>query len=91
MKIEFEDCCVEGDVIRVVAKFTAQLSEIEKVPENSYEKASIRAMIMDAIISKISDEYLKMHKLELINSVDLKQLVDGIQLKIVEGFSLHSR
>ena len=88
MKIEFSDCRVDGDVITAVGKFVARLSELESLVTSKYDDKSLAQRFLSAIAHKVADEYLKTNKMELVNAVDLKQITNAIQLKIVEGFSM---
>ncbi len=90
MKIKFEECEVDQEVISVVAKFTAKLSEIEsRFSKGGYDTDGIMVLVRDAIVLKIAGEYLKEHKMKLVEAVDIKKITDAVQLKIVEGFSLN--
>lgn len=90
MLIGFKQCTVDEDVIEVVARFTAKLSELTKsVNKSNYEQESISQIIISAIAEKIAKEYIAANKMEITNAINLKEITDAIQIKIVEGFSLN--
>ena len=89
MVIEFESCKVEDKVVTAVAKFTVALSDIDRVTNKAtYEHESMPRRIAAIVAEKLAAEYLQHHKMEIINAVDIKQLKDALQLKVIEGFSL---
>jgi hypothetical protein len=40
------------------------------------------------IARKVADEYFKLHKAELIERIDIDSIINGIKIKLIEGFSL---
>ncbi len=90
MEIVFEKCTVTGECIEAIAKVTVQLSDVEKLAKGGrYDNDSLCRQVVDAIAQRVSCEYLASHKMDLIKSVNLKEITDAIQLKVVEGFSLN--
>ncbi len=90
MKIRITDCKINGDEVEAMAKFTGTLKEIEKAG-GRYDRDSLQNIIIDSIASIVAKEYLKEKRMELVNGIDINQLINAIQLKVVEGFSLQQR
>ena len=92
MEIEFGNCRVAQDKVEVVGKFTARLSDLERMAsESGYRNGSIAKDIIDAIASKVASEYLEKNRMEIAKAINLQEIVSAVQLKVVEGFSLQGR
>ncbi len=92
MEVEFSGCTVSGDTAIVVGRFVVQLSEIEERGKiHHFEHGSLAQEIKSLVAKEIADEYLEVNRMGLVNAIQLKEIVDGIQLKVVEGFSLNPR
>lgn len=90
MEVTFENCTVSKEVVQATCKVVMALSEIDKfVGKGHWDPDSIPGQIVRVIAEGVAREYLEIHKMNLINSVDLKQITNAIQLKVVEGFSLN--
>jgi len=85
MDVIFSDCVVNDKTVEIIGKFTCSLLEIKDGVGGRY---GIYEQILAQIATKVANEYLKAHKMELTNEIKLKDLVDAIQLKIIEGYSL---
>jgi hypothetical protein len=88
MNIKFSGSTVTDDAIKVVAEFSIALSDIEKMPKSKYEKDSIVQQIISVIADRVASEYLATKKMEITNAINLKEITDAIQIKLVEGFTL---
>jgi len=90
MKVTFEECTVKGETVEMMAKVSVNIREIEERSKVAqFGPECIHVQITAAIAKEVAEQYLKEHKMELVNSVDLKQITDAVQLKVVERFSLN--
>ncbi|HDZ37353.1 MAG TPA: hypothetical protein ENH62_03535 [Marinobacter sp.] len=90
MEIVFEKCTVTGESVEGIARFTVQMSDAAKIAQGGrYDTGSLSNRIIAAIASEVANAYLDVHKMDLIKSLNLKEITDAIQLKVVEGFSLN--
>ncbi len=90
MEIKITEAKVEGNYVSAIATFHSTLIEIEALSQlDRYSaKAKMAEKVAEKIAEKIACEYLKNNKAAIMELVDVDKLVKGIQLKIVEGFSL---
>lgn len=88
MEIELTKCTVTEDEIEIISKFTATFREFESQGLGSYKYDGVLAQCKTSIADVVSREYLVAHKMEIVNEISQKELVDAIQLKIIEGFSI---
>lgn len=92
MDVNFEKCEVKGDIVEVVGKFVMSLADIkERLKHGNYANGSLGTGIMAEIVGRIAQEYLAEHKTEIMEGVDLDKIIKGVQLKVVEGFSLNAQ
>ncbi len=92
MKVTFEDCVVEGQTVAMTGKFVMSLKEIEEgAKKERFGPESVNAQVMAAIAKEVAEQYLKEHKMELVNRIDLDAITNAVQLKVVEQFSLNQR
>ena len=91
MEATFSECTVDGDVVSVVGKFVIAMADLKDLlARDRYSHESLPQVITGIVAEKIAHEYLATHKMEITNSVNLKEITDAVQLKIIEGFSLHA-
>ena len=93
MDITFEKCVVNGDEVSAVIKLTSTLSELEVNLKHTGDHRinAVRHRCVELISQRLADEYLAEHRMDLAESLSKRTIVDAIQLKIVEGFSLQGR
>ena len=93
MKLEIEKCSLNTNEVKLVCKFAATIDEIMGMCEkdDSYTIGSLRERILTRMAIEVSGEYLKKNKSEIIKSLNKDEIVNGIGIKIIEGFSLQRR
>jgi hypothetical protein len=94
MDIEFKKCAVDGDAITYMLEVKCALGNLDAsfFNSNTYDKRrAITEMVANKIASAVAEEYLKQHKADIMNAVNADDIYKGVQLKIVEGFSLQGR
>lgn len=90
MDVYFDKCEVKGETVEVVGKFVMSLADIEqRLKQGNYRTGSVADCIVGEVLQKIANEYLAEHKTEIMEGVDLDKIIKGVQLKVVEGFSLN--
>lgn len=86
MDIEFVNCKITEEKIEVTGKFCVLISELQ---HSSYSRQELKDAIFRSITEKMAEEYLKENKMKITEQIDLKKIIDGTQLKIIEKFSLN--
>lgn len=77
----------DGDVV-FSAEVLATAKEFENTKSN-YSYRPLAEMVRDKIALAIADEYLKANKATIMQGINAEDLINGVKLKIVEGFSLN--
>lgn len=88
MKIEIQQCVVDGESIMLIAKFKATFESLIEENKSSYRYEGIQRLAENAIANSIADEFLKKHKMDIVTSINKDDIVNGIQLKMIEQFAL---
>jgi len=93
MKLEITQAKLDGNEIEVVAKLHGSLHDIaQKAEKNEYGRYNaITRETLDKIATAVAEEYLAQNKMELINSIKKEDIVNAIQLKMIENFSIHGK
>ena len=92
MDVEFTSCKVDSTTVTAVGRFVFKLSELkEKLERGSggYDYDSINNAIKSAVANAIGEEILAERKMEIVNSINVQEIIDGVKLKVIEGFSLN--
>jgi hypothetical protein len=90
MNIEFDSCVVSTGKMYALLRVAATFEELEKDQKaaSSYRSDVIRKACIDKIASTLCEEYLKEHKMDIVNKLSKDDIVNAIQLKMIEGFSI---
>ena len=90
MEIKITEAKIEGNYVSAIATFHSTLVEIESLGQiDRYSaKAKLAEMVAQKIADRIADEYITANKAAIMNGIDTNNIINGIQVKIVEGFSL---
>ena len=92
MDVEFTSCKVDSTTVTAVGRFVFKLSELkEKLERGSggYDYDSINNAIKNAVANAIGEELLAEKKMEIVNSINVQEIIDGVKLNVIEGFSLN--
>ncbi|KKL91613.1 hypothetical protein LCGC14_1892960 [marine sediment metagenome] len=85
MKVEFKECIVDEDCIKLVAEFTTSFPRGKDFDE---EMRSLPFSIVQKIADKAATEYLSEHKVDLLDNLNADQLINALKLKIIDSFSM---
>lgn len=82
MEIKITEAKIEGNYVSAIATFHATLIEIEALGQIDRYSAKVK------LAGRIAEEYLATNKSAIMDKVEIDKIVAGVQLKVVEGFSL---
>ena len=88
MEIKFESCKINSEEINLVVRFVTTFEKLQQEAHGSYDLTGLRERATKVIANKIADEYLIKNKMSLINGLSRTELINAIQLKIAENFSM---
>lgn len=94
MRVKFGDCSFEAGELSITGTFMGTFAEIESSfkSEHSYNNRSkLVDVVVQLVAAEVAKEYLASHKMDLVDSLSKQSIIDAIQLKVVEGFSLQGR
>lgn len=91
MNIEFSQCTINDKEVSLGLQFTSAFEEIQREvnKDSDYRHDRIPNAIVAVIAKQIAAEYMETHKMEIVAAISKEAIVNAIQLKIVEGFSLN--
>lgn len=92
MLLEIVESKLTKDELHCLLKFSASVRNLEsrcKTEDYCWNYEAIESLIQDKVATAIANEYLKQHTPELMSKVKQQDIVNGITLKLVEGFSLN--
>lgn len=89
MKVEVEKCTINDGELSVLLRMAGRVEDLSKqLNRAGYERNSVENTVRDIVATKIAEHYLDEHRMELISSIKKEDILNGIQLKIIEGFSI---
>ncbi len=88
MKITVKDVSISDDDVSMVVDIEATRKEVENAESGHYTKP-LAEQITRGIAQEVADHWLNLHKVEIMEGIDLDDILKGVKLKIVEGFSLN--
>ena len=91
MEIEFTECIVSEQDVILTARFIMTFQELAKEVQRSSHYDSIGDMVKRRIADKIAGEYAEKNKMSLVSAIKKEDIINGIQLKLIEGFTLQER
>lgn len=89
MKVKVTSSYLDDEDIKMVIDVEATRSELEKCGSNGHYSKPLAENISEKIAEAVAKEWLELHKVEVMNGIDIDKIISGVQLKIVEGFSLN--
>ena len=89
MIVKINGISIKDTDIEMSAKIVMTAKEIEDY--KVYSGNSLADKVVEKIAAEVAQEYLKVNKADLVKTINSKEITDGIQIKIIEGFSLQSR
>ncbi len=90
MEIKIREAIIDSNYVSAIAEFSSTLVEIASIThQNGYSgRGDIINMICKEIAERIADEYLAENKSDIMGKIDIDKIINGVQLKVVESFSL---
>lgn len=90
MEIKITEAKIEGNFVSALATFHSTLVEIEALGQvDGYSaKTEMAEKVVEKIADRIAEEYITANKSAIMENIDIDKIVKGVQLKVVEGFSL---
>ncbi len=88
MEVKINEISLIGNEIVMLAKVIASIDDIERWKER-YSGKTLDEVIVEKIAIGVTQEYLKVHKADMVKGINIEEVMNGVKLKIIEGFSLN--